>query len=282
MKSKILLVVTLFIALSFYAQSNLNQYKYVLVPEKYDFLKVANQYQINALTKFLFEKYGFLTLMEGENYPDDLLKDRCLALNSNILNSSSLFKTKLSVVLKDCNSQLVYTSSLGETREKDFAKAYHIALRNAFKPFETMDYKYEPVENSAKNENIAEKVVLVETSTDLNKENLTLKDQKIVEMDMDTKEINNVVPSTVVAASTLKETESKTEVLKVLYAQAIQNGYQIVDSSPKVVMILLETAKEDTFIVKGETAIVYKEDGFWYISRNDGLKLETELITIKF
>ena len=135
MKSKILLVVTLFIALSFYAQSNLNQYKYVLVPEKYDFLKVANQYQINALTKFLFEKYGFLTLMEGENYPDDLLKDRCLALNSNILNSSSLFKTKLSVVLKDCNSQLVYTSSLGETREKDFAKAYHIALRNAFKPF---------------------------------------------------------------------------------------------------------------------------------------------------
>ena len=70
--------------------------------------------------------------------------------------------------------------------------------------------------------------------------------------------------------------------LKVLYAQAIQNGYQIVDSSPKVVMILLETAKEDTFIVKGETAIVYKEDGFWYISRNDGLKLETELITIKF
>jgi len=280
MKNKILLLVTLFIGLSFYAQSNLNQYKYVIVPKKYDFLKEANQYQMNALTKFLFEKYGFLALMEGENYPDDLLKDRCIALNSNILNSSSMIKTKLTVTLKDCNSQLVYTSNLGETREKDYTKAYQSALRNAFKSFETMNYKYEPVESSLKNENVKEEAIFVKASTDVTKENVTSNDTKDVEIE--TKEINNEISSAVVATSTLNEAESRTEVSNVLYAQAIKNGYQIVDSSPKVVMMLLETDKEDTYIVKGENAIVYKEDGFWYISRNDGLKLETELINIKF
>jgi len=280
MKNNVLLLVTLFIGLSFYAQSNLNQYKYVIVPKKYEFLKENNQYQMNALTKFLFEKYGFLALMEGENYPDDLLQNRCIGLNSNVLNSSSMFKTKLSVILKDCNGQLVYTSNLGETREKDYTKAYQSALRNAFKSFETMNYKYEPVESSLKNENVKEEAILVKASTDVTKENVTSNDTKDVEIE--TKEINNEISSAVVATSTLNEAESRTEVSNVLYAQAIKNGYQIVDSSPKVVMMLLETDKEDTYIVKGENAIVYKEDGFWYISRNDGLKLETELINIKF
>lgn len=280
MKNKILVLVTLFIGLSIHAQSNLNQYKYVIVPKKYEFLKEANQYQMNALTKFLFEKQGFSTLMEGESYPDDLLKDRCLALNSNVIDDSSLFKTKLSVVLKDCNGRFVYTSNVGETREKDYSKAYQMALRNAFKSLETMDYKYEPVKNNSKPENVVEKAVAAKTVTDVTQENKTLNDKKVIEKN--TAEINNNTTSAVVASSILKEKESKTETSNVLYAQAIKNGYQLVDSTPKVVMILLETAKADTFIVKSDNAIVYKEDGFWYISRNDGLKPETELINIKF
>ena len=218
--------------------------------------------------------------MEGESYPDDLLKDRCLALNSNVIDDSSLFKTKLSVVLKDCNGRCGYTRNVGETREKDYSKAYQMALRNAFKSLETMDYKYEPVKNNSKPENVVEKAVVAKTVTDVTQENKTLNDKKVIEKN--TAEINNNTTSAVVASSILKEKESKTETSNVLYAQAIKNGYQLVDSTPKVVMILLETAIADTFIVKSDNAIVYKEDGFWYISRNDGLKLETELINIKF
>ena len=47
-------------------------------------------------------------------------------------------------------------------------------------------------------------------------------------------------------------------------------------------MILLKTSKENTFIVKGENAIVYEEDGFWYISKNDGVKVSVERLDIKF
>lgn len=42
------------------AQESLNGYKYVVVPEKFDFLKSEDLYQINSLTKFLLNKEGLL------------------------------------------------------------------------------------------------------------------------------------------------------------------------------------------------------------------------------
>ncbi|HEY5687817.1 MAG TPA: hypothetical protein VIS27_05865, partial [Yeosuana sp.] len=92
-------IFTVLMALAFissaFSQTNLNNYKYVIVPNKYEFLKTINQYKLNDLTKFLFEKYGFSTLMEGDNYPDDLIADTCLALKSNLIEDSKLFKTQL-------------------------------------------------------------------------------------------------------------------------------------------------------------------------------------------
>ena len=140
------MLLAFFIISSTFAQSNLNNYKYVIVPKKFEFLKEANQYRLNELTEFLFNKYGFQALMEGDSYPDDLLKNRCLALKSNLIKDSGLFKTKISVELKDCNDQVVYTSEVGESREKDYEKAYNEAVRNAFKSFETVNYQYVPKE----------------------------------------------------------------------------------------------------------------------------------------
>jgi hypothetical protein len=44
----------------------LNEYKYIIVPEAFELSKEENQFQLNALTKFLFEEYGFETLMKQE------------------------------------------------------------------------------------------------------------------------------------------------------------------------------------------------------------------------
>ncbi len=84
------------------AQTNLNNYKYVLVPKKFDFLKEADQYQLNSLTKFLLEKENFTAIFDDEDFPEDLAKDRCLALEANVIDDSGLFKTKLTVQLQDC------------------------------------------------------------------------------------------------------------------------------------------------------------------------------------
>ena len=81
------------------AQSSLNDYKYVIVPKKYDFLKLYDQYQLNSLTKFLFNKNGFTSLIENENYPEDLVNNRCLSLKVDVEKLNSLLKTKLVILL---------------------------------------------------------------------------------------------------------------------------------------------------------------------------------------
>ncbi|TVZ26980.1 hypothetical protein JM83_1987 [Gillisia sp. Hel_I_86] len=127
---------------------NLNSYKYVVVPDRFDFLKEPNQYQMNELAKFLFEKYGFTAFMASESKPSDLSMDSCNVLYADVIEDSGLFQTKLQVLLKDCRNQVVFTSEEGKSKEKDFKQAYQEALRNAFNYVEAINYKYDG--NSAK------------------------------------------------------------------------------------------------------------------------------------
>lgn len=121
---------------------NVNQYKYAVVPESYDFLGEANQYQLNALTKFLLEKYGFNALMKSEERPQDFQRNPCMGLNTKLVNTSGLFVTKLVVRLLDCNDEVVFESKEGRSRAKDYKTAYHTALRDAFTSLDSLDYKF--------------------------------------------------------------------------------------------------------------------------------------------
>ena len=76
-------VFILFINISF-AQGNLDAYKYVIVPDKYDAFKEVDKYQLNSLTKFLFKKYGFQTLSEKIAYPAEVINNPCLAVTAKI------------------------------------------------------------------------------------------------------------------------------------------------------------------------------------------------------
>lgn len=123
---------------------NLNKYKYIIIPETYEFTGETNQYQLNSLTKFLFEQQGFNTLMKTEEKPQDLRQNPCSALKADLADNSGLFVTKLVVKLIDCNDRVVFESQEGRSRVKDFQKAYQEALRNAFAEFEEMEYKFSP------------------------------------------------------------------------------------------------------------------------------------------
>ncbi|MCB0445024.1 MAG: hypothetical protein KDC68_05120, partial [Gelidibacter sp.] len=72
------------------------------------------------------------------------------------------------------------------------------------------------------------------------------------------------------------------EAIETLYAQPIENGYQIVDTTPKKIMVLYASGVADTFIVKDKNAIVYKKDGLWIYAENNGSELKTEVLNIKF
>ncbi|MCK0108769.1 hypothetical protein MWU58_05660 [Flavobacteriaceae bacterium S0825] len=267
------------------AQKNINDYKYVIVPYKYDFVNEKDKYQLNSLSQFLFNKYGFEAIMEDADFPEDLIRNRCLALRSDVIKESGMFTTKLKVQLKDCNGDVIYTTKVGASREKQYKVAYNIAIREAFMDFETVNYKYQP------NEAILAKAI-VDSGEDSKEELQKLKEEinTLKQKQAEVKEIpekkaaaeEKIEPKMKAVKEVNQVAKKEASEINILYAQKIENGYQLVDKTPKVVMIMLETNLENVFLVKNENAIVYKEDSFWYLSKNDGKQATVKTLNIKF
>ena len=136
---KIKLLILIFFFVETAVAQNLNQYQYVRVPEKFEFLSDENEYQLNALTAFLFEKYGFKVLYE-KAISEGI--SSCEILNAKIDNKSNLFRTKVQLKLENCNDEVVFTSKIGKSRKKDYKKSYHDALRDAFQSVKKLKYQY--------------------------------------------------------------------------------------------------------------------------------------------
>ncbi|MEZ4803814.1 MAG: hypothetical protein R2797_13655 [Gelidibacter sp.] len=273
-----------------FSQSSVNDYKYIIVPSQFEFLKERDQYQINSITKFLFNKYGYTAYMQDEELPEDLKNNKCLGLISDVVKDGGLFKTKLRIDLKDCNGNVIMSSQVGETREKEYAKAYNFALRDAFVTFQNMEYKYQP------NETILSKAkpTLANTSEKekeeiarLKEEIKTLKEEKKEEVAVtqpmaEIKKIEETKVESMPKETMATKTETKVSKSEVLYAQSIENGFQVVDSTPKVIMILYPTGAKDVFTVKDKNAIVFKKGEQWIYSENDGKEVKETPINIKF
>ncbi|MDT0684861.1 hypothetical protein [Autumnicola psychrophila] len=137
-----ILSIALFLTVTTVKSQNLNEYKYVIVPESFEFSDAPNEYQLNALTKFLFEKYNFNAFMKSEQKPSDLKANGCLGLYANVEEDSGLFVTKLVVLLENCDGEVIFRSEEGTSREKEFKAAHHEALREAFKSLEELKYQY--------------------------------------------------------------------------------------------------------------------------------------------
>ncbi len=284
MKTKLFtILLAFFVVTSVFSQSSLNDYKYVIVPKKFDFLKQENQYRLNALTKFLFEKYGFTTVVEGEQYPDDLAGNVCMGLTSDVEKGKGMFKTKLSIVLKNCQGGVIYTSKVGESRIKEYDKAYTEALRNAFNSFEAIDYKYVP---NGKNNVIASNKT--ETGSDvseelqkLKEEIKSLKEKKKEAVQVKEENVKEIVEVPVKEVKTVQQ-----EVIEgpsnILYAQEIANGFQLVDSSPKVVYRIKSTNLNNVFLVENKSAIIYKKGNDWVLEFYSNNVLKQEALHIKF
>ncbi|MFD2518148.1 hypothetical protein [Salinimicrobium flavum] len=158
------LTIVLFIGIQTTFAQNLNRYNYVRVPEKFEFLSEENQYQLNALTAFLFEKFGFEALYKE---PDPQGLDRCDILQANVHSKSGLFRSRVYVTLSDCNNNVVFTSQTGSSTEKDFKKSFQEALRDAFKSVEDLNHIFtdapeeiiiDPVVTSEEREAVEEEV----------------------------------------------------------------------------------------------------------------------------
>jgi len=117
------------------AQTAQNTYKYAIVPNQYSFTSEPNQFQVNVLTRVYLKDAGFEVYMEeGEEMPEELSENSCLALKANVIKEKGLFASNLLFQLKNCYGKVVFESR-GSSRKKAYKDAYREALEIALNEF---------------------------------------------------------------------------------------------------------------------------------------------------
>ncbi|MBA6155598.1 hypothetical protein H3Z83_03550 [Tenacibaculum sp. S7007] len=248
---KKIFLLLLIVVTSTFAQKKVNNYNYVIIPNKFDFVNNIDKYQTSSLTKFLFNKNGFKAYLSNEKLPNDVAMNRCLALTAVVKDDSSMFTTKSIIELRDCYNNVIFTSSTGKSKQKEYKKAYHESIRNAFKYVAALKYKYNPSKNDLTVNKTESIPVVLETPKIINTKAIV------------TKKVNSDFPKT-------------------LYAQAITNGFQLVNTKPEVVFQILKTNVKDVFVIKDKNGLMYKSGNNWIAEYFNNDKRLVENYQIKF
>ncbi len=237
-----------------FAQS-VNDYKAVVIPLRYDFLKSDNQYRLSTLTKVNLKKAGFEAFYANETFPSGY-NDRCSMLYVDVLKDNAFLVTKLFVVLKDCNGKEIYKSEVGKSKEKEYEVAYSEALNMAFQSVYALGYKYNGTSASSTNSN-----------------------------SIGTAASSSVMPAVAVAAVAVNVPDTSGEPDgTVLFAQPIKNGFQLIDSTPKVVMKVYKTTNPSIYLAVKDNlqGVAILKNNQWFFEYYDKETLMSEKITVKF
>lgn len=250
-----------FIGKTFSQEINLDKYQYIIVPEKFDFVKEVDKYQTSSLTKFLFEKKGFKVFLSNEAMPETLVKDRCKSLHAEVKDISTMLRTKVKIEVKDCFGTTVYTSQIGKTKFKEYKRGYQDAIRKAFETMTDFNYSYNP-----------NKIQFVKEVKEVKKEapvvnEEIVKPKKEIKVEKEIKKIN---------------TKDIKQELPVLYAQPKDGGFQLINTKPEVVFVILKTSKSDFYIIKNKSGTLYKNDNVWVAEYYENGTLKKEKYQIKF
>lgn len=263
MKNKVFLLLLLVVSYGF--SQSVNDYKAVIIPMKYDFLKTENQYRLQTITKMNLQKAGFQAFYAAENIPAEIT-DRCSLLYVDVKKENAFLVTKLFIILKDCYGTEVYKSAIGKSREKEFEVSYTEALNLAFESLYFLNYKYNG------NTNFSAKAGVNVLSVPV------IASPAIVSP-----------PSADPAAVALSSTTNESKITDVkssglLYAQPTSYGYQLIDSEPKVIMKVYKTSNPASFMAKkGEVqGVLVAKNNQWFFEYYQGDQLISEKIEVKF
>jgi len=246
MRIKFLLIALITSVMGF--SQTVNDYKGVIVPLRYDFLKSENQYRMSTMTKSNLNKAGFQAFYGNEVLPEGF-GDRCDLLYVDVKKDNGFLVTKLFVEFKDCYGKVIYTSEVGKSKEKDYELAYRECLNLAFVSINALHYKYNgKVSNSPK---AATSVAMVPLTP---------------------------------AAAAISTPVADVKDPNLLYAQPTENGYQLIDKTPKVIMKLLKTSRPDSFIAikDGVQGTLNAKDNQWFFEYYKNDQLVSEKVSVKF
>jgi hypothetical protein len=242
MKKTLLFFALLFSTLSF--SQSINNYKYAIIPNKFGFLKTENQYNLNVLTKSYFEKIGMQAYFSSDNLPLEAM-DKCNTVLVDAIENSSMFFTKVKIVVKDCKGTVLATSEEAGTREKEYATAYNEVFRKALISLDKLNYTFTP------------KTVLKTTTP------------------------KPVIPVTAAPLPTDKSTQIA-EVYSEM--QTTNNGFNFLNKKTKAILNLMKTTSPYNFIAKSEDklGIIFQKEDDWFFEYYQNGKLISEKIELKF
>ncbi|MDF2188387.1 hypothetical protein [Paraflavitalea sp. CAU 1676] len=254
---KNLLFVLMLVSIAAGAQTTLNNYKVVLLPEKFDFQKSPNQYGLNLIAKSFLESKGFTVYYDNQELPKELAGDRCNALKVEVTDRKAIFTTNLTLFLKDCQGNIVFKGKEGKSREKEYNTAYVEAMNATLNSLNDVAYAYNGTPPVSARQTAA-------TTTALPAATVAA-----------TPPANPPTPAVSTAATSASGT---------LYAQATANGYQLIDTKPQIVFTILKTSAPEIFLAeKGSIhGIVFKKEGDWVFEYYQEGKLLAEKLSIKF
>lgn len=222
----------------------------IIVPKLFDFSKDENPYDISSYAKSFFEQQGFMAYIENEQIPVEIARDRCNAWYVNVEKTKGFMITKLVVSLKDCQGNIIAVSEEGKSNEKEYRLAYREAFRNAVKTLKITQKQTNAVVGN--------------------------KPEAVAVKPIDNQQAVNLIT----AGKDVVVTENS----NVYYAQPTSAGYQLVDSTPKVVLRMFRTSQPDYYIANSETAngVVFKKNNQWIYEYYQGDKLVSEVLQVKF
>lgn len=260
------LLIILFVQLG---HAQLDRYKYIVVPLQFEGFKKENQFRTSTLVKHLFSREGF-NVVYDDKIPPDLATKPCSGLRVRLVDDSSLFLTKIKIALEDCYGQVVFETPEGKSKVKEYELAYREAIEGAFTVLVGTGYTYNPSETPVEGRNAppptqAERLLNPPASKG---------ESAAVE-----------AAAAAVAVERVTTAERVAEVPEIWYAQPVENGFQLVDSSPKVQMKLVKTTQENTYIAMVDDApmgMVYMKEGQWWHEYYEEGKVQLRKLRIKF
>ncbi len=287
----------LLLAMGYHAHSQavLNDYKYVIVPKKFEDFRSENMYQTSTMVKYYLVEQGFNALYE-DALPTDLNNDRCLGLIATLAKESSLFTTRVAIAFKDCQGVERYRTQFGSSKAKEYKEAYRESIKEAFLSLKGFQYSY-----ARKGKNDETVILTYKNDVKALPTQVTKPEGKTKSLEMADTEISRegegdkekilslTQPKEVMEAITLEEAiaeEVRSEAVEImtLYAQKTETGYQLVDTKPSIQFILKETSIPNIFMAerRGQSGLLFKRNEGWVFEYYEGDDRVQELLQIKF
>ena len=266
----LIIVFTTFFSVSGYSQ--FTDYKYIIIPKQFDAYDAQNKHQTSTLIKFLLKQRGFNPVYD-DVMPNDLFMNRCLGLEADVEDNSTLFATKVIILFKNCRGEEVFRTMEGRSKAKDFKTGYREALAAAAESLDGVPNEY--------NGSTTTETLTLNFKDDVKQLSEEKKQEMILEQKNTTEE--QVYKAVEIKDSNLVQ-ETAGNAMGVLYAQPMEGGYQLVDNTPQVVFKLVATSLENVYLLDGNglNGVVFEKEGQWYLETAEkGIKKSTPL-QIKF